>query len=106
VPKCEKEYVKGKEVMPVLAGINLTIDEGDFVALMGPSGSGKTTLLNLIGCLDYPMAGDILVGGQSLLGMKAKQLAKWRSENVGFLFLFTICCPCLQHNAMSNCRYC
>ena len=79
----EKQYVKGKEVVQVLSGINLEIRDGDFLALMGPSGSGKTTLLNLIGGLDQPSAGDIIVSGQSLAGMSSKALAKWRSETVG-----------------------
>jgi putative ABC transport system ATP-binding protein len=92
----EKQYTKAKEVVPVLTGINLVIQEGDFVALMGPSGSGKTTLLNLIGGLDQPTAGDINVGEQSLTGMSSKQLAKWRSENVGFIFQFYNLLPVLS----------
>ncbi len=55
----EKSFVKGKETVEVLTGINLDIEEGDFIALMGPSGSGKTTLLNLIGGLDHPTAGTV-----------------------------------------------
>ena len=96
--KCEgveKEYVKGKQSVPVLTGINLEIDEGDFLALMGPSGSGKTTLLNLIGGLDQPTNGDIHVSGHSLSGMSSKALAKWRSENVGFIFQFYNLLPVL-----------
>lgn len=92
----EKQYVKGKEVVPVLTGINLEIEEGDFLALMGPSGSGKTTLLNLIGGLDQPTAGEIKVGGQSLNGMSGKELARWRSENVGFIFQFYNLLPVLS----------
>ena len=60
----EKTFIKGRESVEVLAGINLEIEEGDFLALMGPSGSGKTTLLNLIGGLDHPSAGSVVVGGQ------------------------------------------
>ncbi|NKB99858.1 MAG: ATP-binding cassette domain-containing protein [Pseudomonadales bacterium] len=92
----EKQYTKGKEVVPVLTGISLDIEEGDFLALMGPSGSGKTTLLNLIGGLDQPTGGEIEVSGQSLSGMKAKALAKWRSENVGFIFQFYNLLPVLS----------
>jgi putative ABC transport system ATP-binding protein len=95
-----KQYVKGKEVVDVLTGINLEIEEGDFLALMGPSGSGKTTLLNLIGGLDHPTAGQIEVGGQSLNNMSSKQLAQWRSENVGFIFQFYNLLPVL--NAQRN----
>ena len=92
----QKEYVKGKQSVPVLTGINLQIDEGDFLALMGPSGSGKTTLLNLIGGLDQPTGGEIEVSGQGLSGMSAKALAKWRSENVGFIFQFYNLVPVLS----------
>ncbi len=92
----EKQYLKGKEAVPVLTGINLDIPEGDFLALMGPSGSGKTTLLNLIGGLDQPTAGEIEVSGKSLRGMKSRELAKWRSENVGFIFQFYNLLPVLS----------
>ena len=70
----------------MLEGIDLEIDEGDFVALMGPSGSGKTTLLNLIGGIDQPTRGSVVVGGQQLVGLSSNKLAKWRSENIGFIF--------------------
>ncbi len=92
----EKQYVKGKQIVPVLTGINLDIEDGDFVALMGPSGSGKTTLLNLIGGLDQPSAGHIEVNGHSLETMSAGTLAKWRSENVGFIFQFYNLLPVLS----------
>ncbi|MCY3795463.1 MAG: ABC transporter ATP-binding protein [Gammaproteobacteria bacterium] len=92
----EKTFIKGKESVEVLAGINLEIEEGDFLALMGPSGSGKTTLLNLIGGLDHPSAGSVVVGGQPLAEMSAKQLAKWRSANVGFIFQFYNLLPVLS----------
>lgn len=92
----EKKYVKGKEIVPVLTGIDLNIADGDFLALMGPSGSGKTTLLNLIGGLDQPSSGEIDVSGDSLHMMKAKDLAKWRSENVGFIFQFYNLLPVLS----------
>ncbi len=96
----EKTYVKGREQVPVLTGINLEIEQGDFLALMGPSGSGKTTLLNLIGGLDHPTGGEIEVEGQSLGGMSNKALARWRSENVGFIFQFYNLLPVL--NAQRN----
>ena len=92
----EKEYVKGKQVVPVLTGISLDIQEGDFLALMGPSGSGKTTLLNLIGGLDHPTGGEIHVSGQSLGGMSGRALARWRSEHVGFIFQFYNLLPVLS----------
>ena len=96
----KKSYVRGKEKIEVLTGINLSIDEGDFMALMGPSGSGKTTLLNLIGGLDHPTGGTIEVGGVTLEGMSDRALAKWRSENVGFIFQFYNLLPVL--NAQRN----
>jgi len=90
-----KQYTRGKETVDVLSGINLIIEEGDFVALMGPSGSGKTTLLNMIGGLDHPTSGDIIVGGANLNDLSGKQLAHWRSENVGFVFQFYNLLPVL-----------
>ncbi len=92
----EKSFVKGKETVEVLTGINLDIEEGDFIALMGPSGSGKTTLLNLIGGLDHPTAGTVEVGGMSLEDMSGRALAKWRSENIGFIFQFYNLLPVLS----------
>lgn len=92
----EKEYLKGKTRVPVLTGINLEINQGDFLALMGPSGSGKTTLLNLMGGLDQPTGGSIEVNSQALEGMSGKALAKWRSENVGFIFQFYNLLPVLS----------
>ncbi|MCZ6655914.1 MAG: ABC transporter ATP-binding protein [Gammaproteobacteria bacterium] len=92
----EKSFVKGKETVEVLTGINLDIEEGDFIALMGPSGSGKTTLLNLIGGLDHPTAGTVEVGGKPLKDMSGRALAKWRSENIGFIFQFYNLLPVLS----------
>lgn len=91
----EKQFRKGKEIVEVLSGLDLTINEGEFLALMGPSGSGKTTLLNLIGGLDQPTAGSIDVAGRELNGMSSRELAKWRSENVGFIFQFYNLLPVL-----------
>ena len=91
----QKSFVKGRERVEVLDGINLEIQAGDFLALMGPSGSGKTTLLNLIGGLDHPSGGAVEVGGVSLNEMSARQLAKWRAENIGFIFQFYNLLPVL-----------
>jgi len=96
----EKTFVKGKETVEVLTGINLTVDEGDFLALMGPSGSGKTTLLNLIGGLDHPTAGIVSVSGIDLNGLSSSALARWRAVNVGFIFQFYNLLPVL--NAQRN----
>ena len=98
IVKCvdvEKRFVKGKETVDVLMGINLGIREGEFQALMGPSGSGKTTLLNLIGGLDHPSSGSVEVGGQNLNAMKDRALARWRSVHVGFVFQFYNLLPVL-----------
>jgi putative ABC transport system ATP-binding protein len=90
-----KVYERGKQKVEVLHHINLTIAEGDFLALMGPSGSGKTTLLNLIGGLDSPSGGSIAVGGQRIDQLGAGALAKWRAANVGFVFQFYNLMPML-----------
>jgi putative ABC transport system ATP-binding protein len=81
-----KVYPQGTQRIDVLRGVTLDIPRGDFVALMGPSGSGKTTLLNLLGGLDKPTEGTILIAGDRIDKMPARQLARWRSERVGFVF--------------------
>jgi len=81
-----KQYTRDTQVLTVLDKLSLSVDEGDFVALMGPSGSGKTTLLNLIAGIDRPTSGTILVGDQQVSSMSEAALAKWRSANVGFIF--------------------
>ena len=90
-----KSFIRGKEELQVLDDIDLSIEEGDFFALMGPSGSGKTTLLNLIGGLDVPTAGYVQVGDTRLDELSSKALAKWRSEHVGFIFQFYNLLPVL-----------
>ena len=90
-----KSYRRGPETVDVLHGIDLDIDQGDFVALMGPSGSGKTTLLNLIGGLDSPTRGEITVGGQRIDALGSGQLSHWRSQHVGFVFQFYNLMPML-----------
>ena len=90
-----KTYQRGPEKVEVLHGIDLDIEEGDFVALMGPSGSGKTTLLNLIGGLDSPTTGSIEVAGQRIDQLNGGQLSHWRSQNVGYVFQFYNLMPAL-----------
>ncbi len=81
-----KTYWRDKTPVPVLEGINLSIDTGEFVALMGPSGSGKSTILNLLAGIDRPSAGTVEVAGQNLGMMSEGELAKFRSRHVGFIF--------------------
>jgi putative ABC transport system ATP-binding protein len=90
-----KRYARGKQTVEVLHALNLEIPEGEFLALMGPSGSGKTTLLNLIGGLDRPSEGEVLVAGSRIDGLSSGQLAKWRAHNVGFIFQFYNLMPML-----------
>ncbi|MDI1254045.1 ABC transporter ATP-binding protein [Thermomonas sp.] len=90
-----KTYQRGPEKVDVLNGLDIDIEEGDFVALMGPSGSGKTTLLNLIGGLDSPTSGQISVGGTRIDTMGSGQLSQWRSNHVGFVFQFYNLMPTL-----------
>ena len=81
-----KVYYRDRNEVPVLQGIDLTIREGEFVALMGPSGSGKSTLLNLIAGIDAPTQGQVRVAGESLGGLKPSKLAAWRARHIGFIF--------------------
>jgi putative ABC transport system ATP-binding protein len=90
-----KRYQRGKQIVEVLHGVNLTIEAGEFLALMGPSGSGKTTLLNLIAGLDQPTQGEVLVAGERLDRLSGGQLAKWRARHVGFVFQFYNLLPVL-----------
>jgi len=89
-------YERGRQKVEVLHGVNLRIEEGDFLALMGPSGSGKTTLLNLIGGLDTPTGGSITVGGDRIDQLGSGALAKWRAAHVGFVFQFYNLMPMLS----------
>jgi putative ABC transport system ATP-binding protein len=84
--KVGKSYFRGRETIEVLKDLDLEMPEGAFEALMGPSGSGKSTLLNLIAGLDSPSSGTILISGENLGRMNEAERAKWRSQNVGFIF--------------------
>ena len=90
-----RTYQKGKERVEVLHKLDMQIPVGDFVAIMGPSGSGKTTLLNLLGGLDRPTSGTVMVGGAELSTMSNSQLSRWRSTHVGFVFQFYNLLPVL-----------
>jgi putative ABC transport system ATP-binding protein len=82
----DKKYHRGGEEIDVLRGLNLDVEQGEFVAFMGPSGSGKTTLLNLIGGLDAPTAGTVTIAGETINTMSGRKLAAWRARHIGFIF--------------------
>ncbi len=90
-----KSFKRGTEVIQVLDKLDLTVEQGEFLALMGPSGSGKSTLLNLIGGLDRPTEGRVTVGGQRIDALSDRKLAGWRSRHVGFVFQFYNLMPVL-----------
>lgn len=81
-----KEYALGRTVVKALRGVSLEIQRGEFLCIAGPSGSGKTTLLNLIGCLDKPTSGRIILEGQDVSQLSAKELAWVRRRRLGFVF--------------------
>jgi len=81
-----KEYIRDEFHVVALKDVNLEIHEGEFVALMGPSGSGKTTLLHLIAAMDTPTDGEIRVLGDDLRKLSDGEMARWRNENIGFVF--------------------
>ena len=81
-----KEYAMGAETVRALRGVELEIGRNEYVAIMGPSGSGKSTLMNLIGCLDTPSAGEYVLNGQPVAGMKDDDLARIRNREIGFVF--------------------
>lgn len=81
-----KTYIQGKMEVPVLKDISLSVDEGEYVAIMGPSGSGKTTLMNIIGCLDLPTSGTYTLAGESIIGSSESKLSEIRLNSIGFVF--------------------
>jgi putative ABC transport system ATP-binding protein len=96
----DKTYRRGGEEIHVLQGLNLDVNQGEFVAFMGPSGSGKTTLLNLLGGLDVPTRGSITVAGDEITHMSSGKLTEWRARHVGFIFQIYNLIPVL--NAFQN----
>ena len=81
-----KDYQQGKQTVRVLKNINLTVEQGDYLAIMGPSGSGKTTLMNIIGCLDVPTSGTYELNGKNLQNSSDNALADIRNKYIGFVF--------------------
>jgi putative ABC transport system ATP-binding protein len=86
VDNVHKSYLMGKEAVPALRGVSLDIEPGDFLCLMGPSGSGKTTLLNIIGGLDEPSRGHVVIDGENLVALSPNRLARLRLQKMGFVF--------------------
>ncbi len=86
VENIHKSYLMGKEAVPALRGVSIDIHQGEFVCLMGPSGSGKTTLLNIVGGLDEPSRGHVIVQGQNLVALSENELARLRLVKMGFIF--------------------
>ena len=95
VQNLRKVYKRDSQDIVVLDGMNLTVQDGEFVALMGPSGSGKTTLLNVIAGIDRPTSGCVKVGGTDVTQFSEGALARWRSRHVGFIFQFYNLIPVL-----------
>ena len=81
-----KDYNTAAGVFPVLKDVNLTIDDGDYLAIMGPSGSGKSTFMNILGCLDRPTKGEYILDGHSVKSLSSNELAKLRNKTIGFVF--------------------
>ena len=96
VQNVSKSYWRDKIEIPVLNNIAINVEQGEFLALMGPSGSGKTTLLNLIAGIDKPSNGNIIVNGTDISSLGESALAKWRANNVGFIFQFYNLIPVLS----------
>ena len=84
--KLDKTYMLGKRPVPALSNLNLTVNQGEFISIMGPSGSGKTTLLNVIGCIDKPTKGRIVLDGVDVTDMAENNLFKIRRDKMGFVF--------------------
>jgi len=96
----DKRFQKGREIIQIFNGLDMQIAEGDFLAIMGPSGSGKTTLLNMLGGVDQPTGGEVWFDGSRVDTLSEGDLARWRANNIGFIFQFYNLMPML--NAARN----
>ena len=96
VKDLNKIFVNGKQESHILKNINLTVKQGEFVSIMGPSGSGKSTLLYLLGGLDQPTTGSVMINGTDLSTLNDKKLSSMRNEEIGFVFQFYILVPNLS----------
>ncbi|TRO51520.1 ABC transporter ATP-binding protein [Candidatus Bathyarchaeota archaeon] len=95
-----KSYISGGRPLEVLKGVNLKVEKGEFMAIMGPSGSGKSTLLNMIGALDRPTSGDVLINSTNISKLNDNQVADLRNREIGFIFQFFNLIP--RMDAQSN----
>jgi putative ABC transport system ATP-binding protein len=86
VENATKDYPLGRTTVPALRGVSLTVEKGEFITVAGPSGSGKSTLLNLVGCLDHPTSGRVLIGDQDVATLGDDLLSDLRAEKIGFIF--------------------
>jgi putative ABC transport system ATP-binding protein len=86
VRNAKKDYPLGKTVVHALRGVSLTVEKGEFLSIVGPSGSGKTTLLNLIGCIDHPTEGEVLIESKNTASLSDKELTSLRLSSIGFIF--------------------
>src|SRR5258706_10265906 len=86
IEKVSKSYKLGNQHVQAVKNIDLTVTEGDLLAIAGPSGSGKSTLLNLIGCIDSPSSGNIVIAGENVANRTPNQLADLRAKTIGFIF--------------------
>lgn len=100
VTALEKSFRSGKEVLPVLKGIDLTIEAGETVALVGASGAGKSTLLHILGTLDYPTSGQVCYNGTPVFDLPDRQMACFRNKTIGFVFQFHHLLP--EFTALEN----
>jgi len=96
VKSLKKSYTRGEETVHALKGVSLEILEGQFVSIMGPSGSGKSTLLHLMGGLDRPTHGEVILRGESIAGMSDSELSLFRRQKLGFIFQFFNLLPTLS----------
>ena len=81
-----KDYIQGREPVHVLHDVSMSVEQGEYIAIMGPSGSGKTTLMNVLGCLDVPTSGTYLLNGQDIGSLSDDALADIRNNSIGFVF--------------------
>ncbi|MDD2805113.1 MAG: ABC transporter ATP-binding protein [Elusimicrobiales bacterium] len=86
IKELKKDYPLGDTIVPALRGVDLTVQQGDFMSIIGPSGSGKTTLLNIIGCIDPATSGSVRVGGREITDLSDRQITEIRLNKIGFIF--------------------